>query len=113
MNAVQTIEIHAKEVTYEGKKWIACGTKINDVYYKVKFRMTANNQPKERGIYIVTLNVETNMSKQNGKHFVDKNGEYRKDSDILWINNSIEFRKLTEEEMQARNAESMKGVFGE
>lgn len=113
MNEIQTIEVYAKQIEHNGKKFVVCGTKINNTYYKVKFRQDCKNAPRERGVYILTMNVVTSLSVQKGKHYVDSNGEYRQDCDTLWVCDTIDIRKLTEEEMQARNKVTMEGVFGQ
>lgn len=111
-NKTMTITIYAKQVKLDDKKFIASTAKIKDKWYKIKFPMESEKQPKTNGVYDLTFTYD-NASIEKGKKYKNKYGEEAVTNDTLWVREITKIRKYTDEELNERNRERMDEVFGE
>lgn len=108
----RVLRVNAKQVEVEGKKFIACTTKIGNKYYKIKFRQECENAPKKSGVYEVHIELKF-CNIQRGKLYTGKDGNEKRGNDIIWVSEISRIRKYTDEEIQAENEAKMLEVFGE
>ena len=108
---VRSFRIYAKVVKLDDEEsFITCSAKINDKYYKVRFRMTCPDYIKEYGVYEIKLKEEMiNISR--GKTYKTKDGIKGKENDTLWIKDYISLVKLSDEDLDKENRESVSDVF--
>lgn len=111
-NKIKTITLYTKEVKQDKKKFYVSSAQIKDVWYKVKFTQDVKNAPAERGLYELTLTYD-DISLENGKPYIDKEGEVKTGNATLWVRNFTNLRKLSDEELSDRNREAMAFVFGD
>ena len=105
------LNIYAKEVKLESKKFLVFTTIIKEKFYKVKFTMDCNEKPSEKGSYYIEVNY-ADCSIQKGQKYIDKKtGEEKVENDILWISKVVDIRKETDEERKEKNELKMKKVF--
>ena len=105
------LNIYAKEVKAENKKFLVFTTIIKEKFYKVKFTMDCNEKPAEKGSYYIEVNY-ADCSIQKGQKYIDKKtGEEKVENDILWINKVVKIRKETDEERKEKNELKMKRIF--
>ena len=104
---VKEFDVYGKEISYDnGKKsFIVYSTRINNVYYQVKFIRKCINQPISSGRY--RLKVE--LSKMNIQN--TKDGNYVKK--ILWIKEVIENYKYSQIELDKENEDKMRLLFSD
>lgn len=107
---VKTFMISCKEVKSDTQKFIASTAKINGKWYKIKFTKDCEVIPRKRGLYDITINL-TDVSLEKGKLYTNSRGETKVQNDTLWIKNTLNLRKYTEEELIKRNLESLSDVF--
>lgn len=107
----ELLNIYAKEVKLESKKFLVFTTIIKEKFYKVKFTMNCNDKPAEKGSYYIEVDY-ADCNIQKGKKYIDKKtGEEKVENDILWITKVVKIRKETDEERKEKNELKMKKVF--
>ena len=107
----ELLNIYAKEVKTENKKFLVFSTIIKEKFYKVKFTMNCNEKPADKGSYYINVDY-ADCSVQKGQKFIDKKtGEEKFGNDILWISKVLDIRKETDEERKEKNELKMKKVF--
>ena len=105
------LNIYAKEVKAENKKFLVFTTIIKEKFYKVKFTMNCNDKPAEKGSYYINVDY-ADCSVHKGQKYIDeKAGEEKVENDILWISKVLDIRKETDEERKEKNELKMKKVF--
>ena len=102
--------ISAKEVTAEGKKFIACSAKIGNDYFKIKFRKECEKTPKKAGLYDLVID-EDKCSIQNGKKYTTKDGYEAVGNPVIWVGEVETLRQYTEAELAEINRAKFAGVF--
>lgn len=111
-NKTKTITLYTKEIKQDKKKFYASSAKINDEWYKIKFTQDVKNPPDDRGLYELTVTYD-DISLENGKPYIDNEGEVKIGNATLWVRNFVNLRKLSDEELSERNRETMASVFGD
>lgn len=109
---VKEVVLHAKEIVNGKQKFVACSMKVNDRWFKVKFRKCCADAPKEKGLYRMAFNYD-DVSIEFGKDMVGKNGKKFKSDDTVWVSKLIFIEKFTEEELAARNRDMLASAFGD
>lgn len=104
------LDIYATEVKNGKVSFIACSTKIEGVFFKVKFRKNCKDMPREVGLYKMTLNM-SQFSNQKSQEYIDREGNVKLGNPVLWVHDYEELRKLTDEEMKEIQIEKNKSMF--
>lgn len=110
-NTVRQITLHAQEIKNDKQKFIACSSEINGKWYKIKFTQTCTDAPKEKGLYILTIDFDE-CSVENGKRYTNSKGKTGVSNDIIWVRHIVGIRKFTDEELKAENRMAMGNIFG-
>lgn len=109
----KTFKISAREVKQEGNKsFIACSTKVGERYFKVKFTKDCETQPKKRGLYDLTVDLDK-CSLQRGDKYTTKQGYEAEGQPTIWVREVIKLRAYTEEELAEINRAKFEAAFGE
>lgn len=112
METVRTIIIHAREVKNDKQKFISCSAEINGKWYKIKFTKDVKDNPRDRGLYELTIDFDS-CSIENGKYYDTSKGESRKENDTIWVSHIVGIKKYSEEDMKAINRSKMGAIFGD
>ena len=107
---IRTIEIYAKEIKNDKQCFISATTKINGVWFKVKFTKECLNNPRTKGIYRLTINFD-DCSIEKGEYYENKKGEPRRGNSIIWINKILRIEKKSEEELKEDNRKAFEDIF--
>ena len=106
-------KISAREVKQDNKQsFIACSTKIGDKFFKIKFTKECLTQPKKRGLYDLTVDIDK-CSIQRGEKYVNKQGFEAEGQPTIWVREVVNLRPYTEEELNALNRAKFDAVFAE
>lgn len=97
-----TIRLHSQKVENGKQTFIASSSQINGIWYKIKFTRDCENQPKERGLYDLTIDID-NASIEAGKPYTNKTGKQVMGNDVIWVKAIESIRKLNEEELKQLN----------
>lgn len=108
---IKTCELHCREIKKENNAFIVSNAELNGEWFKIKFTKSCNQVPRERGLYSLTFDLGES-SYQEGKTYVTKDGEVKKDTPTIWVKDVIELRKLTKEEISKKNREQMGKILG-
>lgn len=106
------VVLHAKEIVNGKQKFIACSMKVNDRWFKVKFRKCCEETPKTKGLYRMGFSYD-DVSIEFGKDVVGKNGKKFKTDDTVWVSKVLFLDKFTEEELTERNRNILASAFGD
>ena len=107
---IRTIEVYCKEIKNGNQSFISALTKINGNWFKVKFTKACINNPRVRGIYFITINFD-DCSIEQGSYYENKKGESKRDIPIIWINNILNIKKKSDEELKAENRKAFEDIF--
>ena len=110
METIRNIIIHAQEVKKGKQTFIACSAQIGGRWYKVKFTKDVVDNPKEKGLYDLTIDFDT-CSLEKGHTYVRKDGSLGSANDIIWVKNIVALRQHSEEELRDANRAAFAGVF--
>ena len=106
MENVITIKCYAKEIKTEKNSFLAVSSQINGKYYKIKFKKDCNTIPRKKGLFHLTINIDS-TSIQYGKTYVGKDGKTREENPTIWVDDVIEIKYFTEEELKAINRDKV------
>ena len=101
-----TIQCYAREIKTEKNSFIAVTSQINGKYYKIKFKKECNNVPRKKGLFHLTLDVDE-ISVQYSKTYVGKDGKVREENPTIWVDDIIEIKYFTAEELKAINRDKV------
>lgn len=108
---MKEIRVFTKILNLDGKKFPVHSTKINGVYYKIKFTQDVDNKPNKVGVTSITVD-ERYISIQNNLHYADKEGNVKNATSVIWIRKIDSIRELTDEELSEINADKIKSIWG-
>lgn len=104
-----TLRLHSQKVGDGKQSFIASSSQINGIWYKIKFTRDCENQPKERGLYDVVIDID-NASVETGKPYTNKAGKQVLGNDVIWVRAIDKIRKLNEEELKQLNRDRFAGI---
>ena len=111
-NTVRTITVHAREIRKDKQAFIACFTKINKNWYKVKFTKDCVNPPRKKGLYELTIDFDT-CSLERGKQYINSSGKKGISNDVIWVKHIVGIRAYTEDELKDINRMAFSDIFGD
>lgn len=107
----RTFRVIAKEVKTDKNTFLsfsAYNEKVNE-WLKLKFKKNCDNIIKEKGVYLMSVNL-SDISVKNGKKKILKDGREFIGNDIMWVD-KCELRKLSEEELKQEQVVKNKNRF--
>ena len=108
---MREIQVFTKMINADGKKFPVHSTKINGVYYKIKFTQEVENKPNKVGVSVINVD-EKYISIQDNLHYVSKDGELKKATSVIWVRKIDKIRELTEDENAELNKDKIKAIWG-
>lgn len=106
----KTIRVFAKDIKTAKTTFQAYLTKINNVWYTVKFGRDCQ-KPDTKGVYDITLDPST-IGLQDGGTYTTADGEVKNKDKILWINEYLECLDVTEQVREEQKKNAIAQVFG-
>lgn len=107
----RVFKVYSKEVaTKDGRTFLVHSTTYNGVYFKLKFKRECERVIAIKGIYDLIIELG-DVSVQRGKIKTLDDGREILEPSIIWVSKVKDLRKYTDEELKAKQIESLQEMF--
>lgn len=110
METTRRIIINTQEIKQDKKTFYVSSAKINDKWYKIKFRKECDDAPKKAGKYHLTIDFDY-CTVEKGGVYTNKKGKELAENDTIWVHKIVDIVPMTDEELREENREKMSEIF--